>query len=95
VWRIILLVSFFNKVSNQYHGAGSDVGQMAVIPAPVAATSPTVAVGAKGAPRDLWSTFCASGEISSAAAAKDVAGSASQQLRQASQQLKHVSRVGL
>jgi hypothetical protein len=71
------------------------VGQLAVVPTLVAATSPTVVVGAKGAPRDPWSTFCASGKISSTAAAKDVAGSVSQQLRQASQQLKHVSRVGL
>jgi hypothetical protein len=71
------------------------VGQLAVVPTPVAATSPTAAVGAKGAPRDPWSTFCVSGEISSVAAAKDVAGSVFQQLRQASQQLKHVSRVGL
>jgi hypothetical protein len=49
--------------------------------------------------RDLWATFCASGEILSATAAKDVAGSMSQQLRQASQQLsqqlKHVSCVGI
>jgi hypothetical protein len=65
----------------------------------VVATSPTTAVGAKGPVRDPWSTFCVSGEIASAAAAKDVAGSVSRQLRQASQQLaqqlKHVSRVGL
>jgi hypothetical protein len=61
----------------------------------VAATSPTTAVGVKGASQDPWSNFCASGEISSAAAAKDVAGSVSQQLRHASQQLKHVSCVGL
>jgi hypothetical protein len=75
------------------------VGQLAVVPTPVATTSPTVAVGAKGATQDPWPTFCASGEILSAAVAKDVAGSVSQQLRQASQQLaqqlKHVSRVGL
>jgi hypothetical protein len=61
----------------------------------VVATSPTAAVGLKGASQDPWSTFCASGEISSAAAAKDVASSVSHQLRHASQQLKHVSRVGL
>jgi hypothetical protein len=72
-----------------------DVGQLAVVSTPVAATSPTVAVGAKGASQDLWSNFCASGEISSVAAAKDVAGSVSRQLRHASQQLKHVSRVRL
>jgi hypothetical protein len=56
-------------------------GQLAVVPPPVAATSPTVVVGAKGATRDSWATFCASGEIMLAAAAKDVAGSMSQQLR--------------
>jgi hypothetical protein len=65
----------------------------------MAATSPTVVAGAKGAPRDSWATFCVSGEILSAAAAKDMAGSMAQQLRQASQQLsqqlKHVSCVGL
>jgi hypothetical protein len=53
------------------------VGQLAVVPPPVAATSPTAVVGAKGATRDSWTTFCASGEIMSAAAAKDVAGSMS------------------
>jgi hypothetical protein len=65
----------------------------------VVTTSPTTVVGAKGAARDLWATFCASGEILSAAAAKDVAGSMSQRLREAlqqlSQQLKQVSCVGL
>jgi hypothetical protein len=71
------------------------VGQLVVVPTPVAGTSPTTAVGTKGASQDLWSNFCTSSEISSAAAAKDVAGSVSQQLRHASQQLKHVSRVGL
>jgi hypothetical protein len=71
------------------------VGQLAVVPTLVAATSPTAAVGAKGASQDPWSTFYASGEISSAAAAKYVAGSVSHQLRHASQQLKHVSPVGL
>jgi hypothetical protein len=75
------------------------VGQLGVVPPPVAATLPTAVVGAKGATRDSWATFCTSGEILSTAAAKDVAGSMSQQLRQASQQLtqqlKHVSCVGL
>jgi hypothetical protein len=79
----------------QGYGAGSDAGQLAVVPAPVAATSPAAAVGAKCTSQDPWSKFCASGEISSAAAAKDVAGSVSQQLRHASRQLKHVSRLGL
>jgi hypothetical protein len=75
------------------------MGQLAIVPPPVAPTSPTAVVGAKGATRDLWATFCASGEILSVAAAKDVAGSISEQLRLASQQLlqhlKHVSCVGL
>jgi hypothetical protein len=70
-------------------------GQLAVVPTAVAATSPTAAGGAKGASQDPWSAFCTSGEISSATAAKDVAGSVSHQLRHASQQLKHVSCVGL
>jgi hypothetical protein len=52
-------------------------------------------VEAKGGTRDSWATFCASGKIPSAAAAKDMAGSMSQQLRQASQELKQVSCVGL
>jgi hypothetical protein len=60
------------------------VGQLVVVPTSVVATSPTAAIRAKGPARDPWSTFCASGEISSAAAAKDVAGSLSRQLRQAS-----------
>jgi hypothetical protein len=90
---------FFRLGLNKDHGAGSDVGQLAVIPTPVVVTSPVAAVGAKGASQDPWSAFCASGAIPLATAAKDVAGSVSQQLRQASQQLsqqlKHVSHVGL
>jgi hypothetical protein len=86
---------FFDEVFNQYHGAGSGEGQLAVVPPPVVTTSPTAVVGAKGAARDPWATFCASGEILSAAAAKDVAGSMSQRLREASQQMKQVSFVGL
>jgi hypothetical protein len=43
-----------------------------------------VATGAKGSSQDPWSRFCASGEISSVAAAKDVTSSVAQQL-------KHVS----
>jgi hypothetical protein len=61
----------------QDYGAGLDAGQLTVVPAPVASTSPTTAVGAKGTSQDPWSKFCASGEISSAAAAKDVVGSVS------------------
>jgi hypothetical protein len=84
---------------NQDLGVGMDVGQLAIVLTPVVSASPTATVGAKGASQDPWSAFCASGAIPSAAAAKDVAGSVSRQLRQASQQLlhqlKHVSRVGL
>jgi hypothetical protein len=71
------------------------VGQLAVLMAPVVATSPTAAVDAKGASQDPWAAFCVSDAISSATAAKDVAGSVSHQLRHASQQLKHVSHVRL
>jgi hypothetical protein len=53
------------------------MGQLAVVPTPVVATSPTVVVGAKGASQDPWSAFCASGAIPSATTAKDVAGSVS------------------
>jgi hypothetical protein len=95
----LLLIFLIDKVFNQYHGAGLGEGQLAVVPPPVVTTSPTAVVGAKGAARDPWATFCASGEILSAAAAKDVAGSMSQRLREASQQLsqqlKQVSCVGL
>jgi hypothetical protein len=93
-WGIIL-VSFFRLGLNQDHGAGLDVGQLAVVPPPVVATSPTAAVGAKGASQDPWSALCVSGAIPSAAAATDVASAVSRQLRQASQQLKHVRHVGL
>jgi hypothetical protein len=40
-----------------------------------------VAARAKGSLQDPWSRFCASGEIASVAAAKDVAGSVAQQLK--------------
>jgi hypothetical protein len=79
--RIILLVSFFN----QYYGVGSDAGQLPLVPTPLVAPSPMTAIGAKGASWDPWSAFCVSGTILSAAAAKDVAGSVSQQLMRASQ----------
>jgi hypothetical protein len=61
----------------QDYGAGSDAGQLAVVPALVAATPPAAAVGAKGTSQDPWSKFCATGKISSVATAKDVAGSVS------------------
>jgi hypothetical protein len=51
---------------------------VAIVPPPVTATSPTAVAGVKGVARDPWATFCMSGEILSAAAAKDVAGSMSQ-----------------
>jgi hypothetical protein len=80
--------SFFRLGLEQVYGAGSDVGQLAIVPSPVAATSPAAAVGAKGTSQDPWSKFYASGEISSAAIARDVVGIVSQQL-------KHVSRLRL
>jgi hypothetical protein len=67
-------------------GAGAESGQLAVVPTPAAASA--VAVGAKGPTQDPWARFCASGEIASAAAAKDLVGSAVQQL-------KHVSNLCL
>jgi hypothetical protein len=39
----------------------------------------------KGSAQDSWSKFCASGEIASTAAAKDVVGSVEQQLKHATQ----------
>jgi hypothetical protein len=54
---------------------------MVVVPPAVATTTSTAVVGAKGG------AFCASGEISSAAAVKDEAGTMSRRLREASQQL--------
>jgi hypothetical protein len=72
---------------------------LVVVPPSVATTAPTAVVGAKGDARDPWAAFCVSGEILSAAAARDVAGSMSQRLRemsqQLSQQLKQVSCDGL
>jgi hypothetical protein len=72
---------------------------LVVVPPSAATTLPTVVVGAKGAAQDPWAAFCASGEILLAAAAKDVAGSMSQWMREASQQLpqqlKQVSCAGL
>jgi hypothetical protein len=91
-----LVGEFFLRVGlEQGYGAGSDAGQLAVVPAPVVATPVALVIEAKGTSQDPWSRFCASGKISSAAAAEDVAGSVSQQLKHATQQLKHVSRLGL
>jgi hypothetical protein len=47
----------------------------------VAAGPVVVAAGAKGSAHDPWSRFCTSGEIASAATAKNVAGSVAQQLK--------------
>jgi hypothetical protein len=88
-------VSFFELGFEQSYGAGSTAWQLAVVPASVAVTSPVAVVRAKGASQDPWSKFCASGEISSIVATKDVAGSVSYQLRHASHHLKHVSCLGL
>jgi hypothetical protein len=61
---------------------------MVVVPPAVATTASTAAVGVKG------DAFCASDEISSAAAVKDEAGAMSRRLREASQQLsQHLSQV--
>jgi hypothetical protein len=63
------LVSFFFEWGlslEQDHGAGSDAGQLAVVPTPVVSTSPTTVVGTKGASQDPWSDFYARA-ISSAA----------------------------
>jgi hypothetical protein len=73
---ISLVSSFFDW----WCDAGSGEGQMVVPPA-VATTASTAVVGVKG------DTFCASGEISSAAAVKDEAGTMSRRLREASQQV--------
>jgi hypothetical protein len=54
---------------------------MVVVPPAVATTASTAVVGVKG------DAFCASGEILSAAAVKDEAGTMSCRLREASQQL--------
>jgi hypothetical protein len=79
---------FWDSNDGQVYGPGLGAGQLAVVPGSVAATSPTAIGGAKGTSQDPWSKFCASGEISSVVAARDVAGFVSQQL-------KHVSRLRL
>jgi hypothetical protein len=84
---------------DQRYVAGSGEGQLVVVPPSVATTSPSAVVRAKGATQDPWDAFCVSGEILTAAAAKDVASTKSQRLRevlqQLSQQLKQVSCAGL
>jgi hypothetical protein len=88
---LLLFVLFFifsrGLGLGQYCDAGSDAGQLVVVLALVAASPAESATEAKGASQDPWSKFCASGEITSAAAVKDVAGSVAQQL-------KHVCRLG-
>jgi hypothetical protein len=66
---------------------GSGEGQMVVVPPSVATALPSTEVRARGTAQDPWAAFCASGEILIAAAAKDVAGTMSQRLREASQRL--------
>jgi hypothetical protein len=61
--------------------AGSGEGQMVVVPPAVATTASTAVVGVKG------DAFRVSGEISSATAVKDKAGTMSCRLREVSQQL--------
>jgi hypothetical protein len=76
---------------------------LVVVPPSLAATSPSAVVKSKGVMQDPWAAFCASGEILIAAAARDVAGTMSQRLREVSQQLsqqltqqlKQVSCAGL
>jgi FtsZ-binding cell division protein ZapB len=65
---------------------------MVVVPPLVVTTSPSAVVRARGTAQDPWAAFCASGEILTVAAAKDVAGTMSQRL---SQQLSQVSLAGL
>jgi hypothetical protein len=97
VSMIIWLVSIY--FFDRRHVAGSGEGQLVVVPPSVAATSPSAVVKAKGATQDPWAAFCASGEILTAAAAREVAGTMSQRLREVSQQLtqqlKQVSCAGL
>jgi hypothetical protein len=94
---LLVSVYFFTRRLDlgQDYGAGSDAGQLAVVLALVAAAPAAAMAEPKGASQDSWSKFCASGEITSATAIKDVAGSVSQQSKHATQQLKHVSRLGL
>jgi hypothetical protein len=65
-------------------GIGLEAGPLTVAPASVAARPVAVATGVTRFVQDPWARFCASGEISLAAATKVVAGSVAQQL-------KHVS----
>jgi hypothetical protein len=60
---------------------------MVVVPPSVETTSPSAVVRAKGTAQDPWAAFCASDGILTTAAAKDVAGTMSQRLREASQRL--------
>jgi hypothetical protein len=105
IWlvSIYIFIVFFFVFFDRRRVAGSGEGRLVVVPPSVAATSPSAVVKAKGATQDPWATFCASGEILTAAAARDVAGTmsqrrweVSQQLSQElTQQLKQVIRAGL
>jgi hypothetical protein len=94
IWLVSIYMFFYRR-----RVAGSGEGQLVVVPPSVAATSPSAVVKAKGATQDPWAAFCASGEILTAGAARDVAGTMSQRLREVSQQLtqqlKQVSCAGL
>jgi hypothetical protein len=69
---IFLFFLFFSRGLGlgQDCDAGSDAGQLAVVPALVPAAPTAAATKAKGASQDPWSKFCASGEITSAAPLK-------------------------
>jgi hypothetical protein len=60
---------------------------MVVVPPSVATALPSAEVRARGTTQDPWAAFYVSGEILTAAAAKDVAGTMSQWLREASQRM--------
>ena len=77
---------FFSDEVLLVRGAGAESRQLTIVPAPTVASAG--AMGAKGSTQDPWARFCANGEIASAAAAKDLVGSAVQQL-------KHVSNLCL
>jgi hypothetical protein len=82
---LFCFVCFLDEVLRD-RGVGAESGQLAVVPASAAVS--VVAVGVEGPTQDPWARFYASGEIASAAATKDLAGSAVQQL-------KHVSNLCL
>jgi hypothetical protein len=60
---------------------------MVVVPPLVVTTLPSAVVRVKGNAQDPWTAFYEGGEILTAVAAKDMAGTMSQRLREASQRL--------